>query len=277
MNQPAQIPIQFVVLDLDGTLIGINDKKAPEPVARAIRLAMESGVRVTLATGRAYPFTRSLATSLNISAPLICYQGAVVQAMDGRVLREITFSPEVVRPALALAQERNWQVFLEAAGVLYLETGRHYDDELFTIHTLPSRRTPDLLATLPHPHQFSVFAPDGIGDEEVEVLQTAFGSAAEVLKTHHHFVNAIPAGVSKGAALAWLAQSMGIPQAAVMAVGDSDNDTSMVEWAGLGVAMGNARPAVLAAADWVAPTMQEFGAAAAIHRFVLNGVKEPTS
>ena len=277
MNQSTQMPIQLVVLDMDGTLIGINDKEAPEPVAQAIQLALERGVQVTLATGRAYPFTRSLAASLNLSAPLICYQGAVTQAMDGEVLREVTFSPEVVRPALALARERNWQVFLEADGVLYLETGRHYSDELFVIHTLPTQRTPDLLATLPHPHQFSVFAPDGVADEQVAVLQAAFGPAAEVLKTHHHFVNAIPTGVSKGAAVAWLAQSMNIPQAAVMAVGDSDNDTSMVEWAGIGVAMGNARPSVLATADWIAPSMAEFGAAAAIHRFVLNGAREPAS
>jgi hydroxymethylpyrimidine pyrophosphatase-like HAD family hydrolase len=55
-----------------------------------------------------------------------------------------------------------------------------------------------------------------------------------------------------------------------MAVGDQDNDASMIAWAGLGVAMGNGSPAVKAIADWVAPPLAEDGAAVAIERFILS-------
>jgi hypothetical protein len=78
--------------------------------------------------------------------------------------------------------------------------------------------------------------------------------------------------VSKGDALRRLAAHLDIPQAQVMAVGDQDNDTAMIAWAGLGVAMGNGSPAVKAIADWVAPSVAEDGAAVAIERFVLGAL-----
>ena len=79
-----------------------------------------------------------------------------------------------------------------------------------------------------------------------------------------------PLGVSKGDALRRLADHLGIAQGEVMAVGDQDNDATMIAWAGLGVAMGNGSPAVKAIADWVAPPLAEDGAAVAIERFVLS-------
>jgi len=70
--------------------------------------------------------------------------------------------------------------------------------------------------------------------------------------------------------LAFLADRFGIPQAETMAVGDSGNDISMIQWAGLGVAMGNATPDVQATADWIAPRVQEDGLVEVIERFVLR-------
>jgi len=83
----------------------------------------------------------------------------------------------------------------------------------------------------------------------------------------------VPQGVDKGKGLAWLADHLGIPQASVMAVGDQENDLAMVRWAGIGVAMGNAIPALQRAADWVAPPLDEEGAAAALERFILREAK----
>jgi hydroxymethylpyrimidine pyrophosphatase-like HAD family hydrolase len=58
-----------------------------------------------------------------------------------------------------------------------------------------------------------------------------------------------------------------------MAVGDQDNDVSMIAWAGLGVAMGDASPAAKAAADVIAPPLEEDGVAWAIERYVLDGAQ----
>jgi len=68
---------------------------------------------------------------------------------------------------------------------------------------------------------------------------------------------------------------MGEDESEVLAIGDSDADVPMIEWAGMGVAMGNGSPAAKAAADWVAPTLEEDGAAAAIERFCLESQSAP--
>ena len=90
-----------------------------------------------------------------------------------------------------------------------------------------------------------------------------------VVPSHPILVEGIPAGLSKATGLAWLAEYLGIGREAVLAVGDNDNDAAMLAWAGVGVAMGNSSPAALAAADWVAPSVAEDGAAAALEKFAL--------
>jgi hydroxymethylpyrimidine pyrophosphatase-like HAD family hydrolase len=92
----------------------------------------------------------------------------------------------------------------------------------------------------------------------------------QVMRSHAWFVEGLAADVSKADGVARLAQQMGILQEQVMTIGDSGNDTSMVEWAGLGVAMGNASPDVKRVAKIVAPTQSEGGAAWAIERFALG-------
>jgi Cof subfamily protein (haloacid dehalogenase superfamily) len=259
MNSTA---IRLVAFDLENVI--------HPPVRHAIQLALKKGVIITLATGRPFSFTQPVAAELGLGAPLICYQGGVIQQMDGQVLRNISFSAQALEAPVALARQRGWQCYVEVDGFLYLDGGMDYDQALFDIHAGPSCPVPDLTAIEPPPNQFSVYLPTGVNAEHVGELMAAFGSAATVMRTHANFINAIPAGVSKGAALAWLAERLGIAQPAVMAVGDSDNDASMVRWAGVGVAMGNARPSVLEAADWVAPSLEEHGAAAALERFALS-------
>ena len=78
----------------------------------------------------------------------------------------------------------------------------------------------------------------------------------------------LPPGMNKSKGLEWLAGQYGIDQADVMAVGDNDNDVEMLEWAGVGVAMGNGSPAALAAADWIAPPVGEDGAAVALEKYL---------
>ena len=105
---------------------------------------------------------------------------------------------------------------------------------------------------------------DGV---ETELWQ-AFRGRLEVTRSHALIIEGNPPGVSKGDALRRLAAHLHIPQAEVMAIGDQDNDASMIAWAGVGVAMDNGSPAVKAVADWIAPPLAEDGAAVAIERFI---------
>ncbi len=90
------------------------------------------------------------------------------------------------------------------------------------------------------------------------------------MRSWDRLIEATGPSISKGEALARLAAHVGVSQSGTMAVGDQDNDVSMIAWAGLGVAMGNASPAAKAAADVIAPVLEADGAAWAIERYVLG-------
>ena len=262
--------IRLVAFDLDGTLIRADDHQVDPVVKRAIRRALDRDVQVTIATGRPFDFARGVAAELGLVAPLICHQGTVIQGMDGRLLRNRTLGPEALAPGLALARASGWQMYLEGRGRLVLEEGRRYSDRLLAIQALPIEWVADL-GQVTWANQFGVYCPEGVEAAHVDDLRVACGPAVTVTRTHPDFVNVVPGGVDKGDALSWLAEQLGIPAEAVLAVGDSENDISMLAWAGMGVAMGGARQGVVEAADWVAPGLEEHGAAAALERFVLGG------
>ena len=95
------------------------------------------------------------------------------------------------------------------------------------------------------------------------------GDRLVTTRSHQLFGELTALGVSKGRALAELAQQLGIPQAAVVAIGDQENDLEMVAWAGLGLAMGNAIPALKAIANQTIPSIDDAGVAWAIQHLLL--------
>jgi Cof subfamily protein (haloacid dehalogenase superfamily) len=101
-------------------------------------------------------------------------------------------------------------------------------------------------------------------------LVARFGNRLQVVRSFDRYVEITNREASKGKAVEWLAQRWGIARDEVIALGDQDNDRSMIEWAGLGVAMGNAVEGVKAMADYIAPTASDDGVAEVIEKFVLE-------
>jgi Cof subfamily protein (haloacid dehalogenase superfamily) len=265
--------IQLVALDLDGTLIDDVKGKSSARVHQAISAAQACGAVVTLATGRMFDFALPYARDLNITAPLICYQGGLIRSPDSDVpLYRATMDPALVREVLEWRDRHDWHLILYADDRVFLDDRRHPQN--FYYEMLGDRLVwlEDVSSALEKhkPIKFLVFVePHETNHVEAELRQL-FGTRMEVTRSHAQIVEGSGAGVSKGDALRRLAAHLGVPQAHVMAVGDQDNDASMIAWAGVGVAMGNGSPATKAVADWVAPPVTEDGAAVAIERFVLN-------
>jgi len=265
--------IRLAAFDLDGTLMGTDQKIRPR-VAQAVAQTQAQGVIVTLATGRMFAATERFARELNITAPLICYQGGWIQALDGPVLRRNSLSTALARAAIELGETQGWHILLYAEGKLFLKEFLHpvafYDALLGSGVTvgepweaiLATRDGVDKVLYVAAPEQIPVIAP---------VLQEHFTGVAEIVRSHAMFIEVLPLGVDKGSALAWLAQHFGVPREEVLAAGDQENDRTMIEWAGIGVAMGNAAPSVQKVADWIAPPVTEDGAAVLLERFVFDG------
>ena len=274
LPRPAA-PIRLVGLDLDQTLIGPDLSLSPR-VRAAVAAALARGVTVTIATGRGPSPTDQFAQALNLQAPLICFQGGLVyDYLARRVLHEERLDPAVIPVVVELAETHGWNLQFETPSMIYLPRVSNHPPELLALmRVAPWQRVDNLVTDMPEtPHKFILSVHDPAErDELVLELRERLGAAGvrlSVVASHPILVEGLPPGLTKAGGLAWLAGHLGVPREQVLAVGDNDNDAPMLEWAGLGVAMGGASAAALAAADWVAPPVEADGAAVALEQFVL--------
>jgi Cof subfamily protein (haloacid dehalogenase superfamily) len=263
--------IRLVALDLDGTLMGADLTISPR-VRTAIARTVESGVMVTLATGRMYSATAPFAQSLQLTAPLICYQGGWIQGLDTGILHRITLPDTLAHQAIAMGRAKGWHTILYADGQLFVDALRHsltYYEKFLGPDPIEGAELATVLDTRRPDKVLFIAEPESIPGMAEELVRH-FGTSADVVQSHVNFIEVVPSDVNKGQALAWLAAREGVPPEDVLAVGDQQNDQAMLAWAGTGVAMGNAVNAVKEIADWIAPSLDNDGAAVALEHFVLT-------
>jgi Cof subfamily protein (haloacid dehalogenase superfamily) len=267
-------PYRLLACDLDGTLMG-DDTNIGVSVRQAITTAQDLGVLVTLATGRGFPETLPFAHLLNITVPIICFQGGLIKhPLTYDAVFRATMDRGLVLDVIQLAHTRDWHLLLYIDDGVFLEEmrrHRRFYDVLLgkNIHCVD-----DLTRVAAHhdsqPAKFLVVGSDGAESDNIqEVLRAHFGHQMQVVRSHTLFVEGNPIGVDKGDALRRLSAHLNVPQTHVMAIGDQGNDVPMLAWAGFGVAMGNGSDAAKAVSDWTAPPLSAAGAAVAIERFLL--------
>lgn len=263
---------KLLALDLDGTLMG-EARVISQRARRAVQRAMDQGCLVTIATGRGFEPAARFAQDLGVNAPLICYQGALIRDhRDGTIVHMAAIPLHVARDVVAFSQVRQLNV------QVYMEDGRAYSDRvtravagIADVSGVPVTGVGDLAGWLDRPPlKFLFVEREEAIPELVHDLQAQFDGRLQVTQSWQWLVEVTGPEASKGEALGRLAAYLGVPQSATMAIGDQDNDVSMIAWAGLGVAMGNASPAARAAADVIAPPLAAEGAAWAIERYVLG-------
>ena len=273
----------LVVLDLDGTILDPFRAAAIDAeVVATIAAVQAAGVPVTIGTGRILDYVRRVAHPLGITAPVLTAQGAVIgDPVTGHVLAQSNLPP-------AAAQEiATWIDARQPVGVFYfgnadghvrIVQNRAGTDPAFYDHAIGAARTiaggsfSELLAApdIGAPLKFMVVNDRALEADVVEELQRLLAGVASVTRTHPLLVEGTAPGIDKGAGIRKLCALMGIAPARVLAIGDSDNDIPMLEAVGFAVAMGNATPGVRAVADWIAPSIDEKGAAAALRKWILN-------
>jgi Cof subfamily protein (haloacid dehalogenase superfamily) len=261
---------RLVALDLDGTLLRDDLTMSPR-VQCALTSARDQGVWITLASGRGYPALKPWVQRLNITAPVIGYQGArITDPLTDQTLCEYPFPPELVAEVAGYARECDLSLTLYANDEIYVERKRHSDAFYNKWFGLPIHVVDDIAADSPaNPVKFLITATE----EELDILhpevEARFGGCLQIVRSHALFLEGMALGVTKGTALSWVAQHLRIPQAETMAIGDAGNDVEMLAWAGMGVAMGNASAEARAAANYVAPSVDEDGVAVALDLFIL--------
>ena len=270
---------RLIAADVDGTLVD-DRRQIPPAVRGALADALAVGCRLTLATGRMYPSVLPYAEAVGTNAPLILYNGA---ALVERGTRRVTFRRCLpladAHLALALLKEFPLHVNLYAGQGLYIERVTPAAMESMVKDGVTAEPVGDLVAFLKaDPVKLLC-----IGEPVVlEAFRVAFlvertrrglaGPLPHLVRSEGTYLEILPPGVNKGAALAELARQLGIPLDQVVAFGDNLNDIEMLEVAGLGVAVGNAHPDLKARADLVAGTNNEGGMAAVIREVIVGGL-----
>jgi len=266
---------KLLALDLDGTLIG-NDLLVSDRVKGAVARAEAAGVRVALATGRMYRASLPYAHELAIITPLICYQGALVRGVDNDdVIFHQPVPLESAREAIAEANRLGFVILGYVDDWCYASQDSP-EAQFYARHSrVQPRFVGDLLAWLTTaPTKLVIVSTAEQTDVNVAHFRERFGDRLNVTKSYPLFTEIIHPEVSKGRALARLAELVGATRDEVAAVGDNLNDLDMLVYAGLGIAMGNAAPDVKAQADWVCPPEADDGVAVAIEERILAGIPD---
>ena len=263
---------EFVAIDIDDTLLNKN-LEIPEQNKTAIKKAVESGVMVTLATGRMFCSAVSYAKELGLDLPLIAYHGALIKnTKDDEVLYHNPVPEETAREIAGFCQENDLQLNVYIDDMLYVAKENELTDYYIKIANVPCRAVGDLVKFIKKPPtKLTVVAHDGdTADSVTEELKARFEGKVIITQSKKRFVEIINTEVDKGKAIEILTRKFGKELDKTMAIGDSLNDIPMLLKAGLGVCVKNARPQAKEACNVEVASNDDAGVGEAIYRYVLG-------
>lgn len=263
-TDPAPAPAwRALVLDLDGTLIGPSGRPHPR-TAEVLGRLIASDAHVMIATGRSEGGTKGVLADLGLETPAIVFNGAGLYCpVRGKLLEERTLSDRTIARTLDWCLEQDMPAVVMRAGAKFARHPKS-DTEARALRGLEDLTLVDE-ADLPRERLIRITAfSDAYEDSAALEAALVARLGQPIYATHfpldalyehrgspYQVVDVQPPCRGKGEALRWLAEERGIPSAAVVAVGDATNDLPMFEAAGLAVAMRDAMPEALAAADRV--------------------------
>jgi Cof subfamily protein (haloacid dehalogenase superfamily) len=266
----------LIACDVDGTLIADDEKISPR-TRNAVRAAVDAGARFVLATGRPPRWVQRVVDELGFAPMAVCANGAVIYdpAAD-RVVSARTLSVEALNELAEIAGRA-----IPGAGLAVERIGRSAHDAA----------TPQFVSSPGYEHAWlnpdntEVSLEDLLSAPAVKLLVRKPGArsgdmAAELAKhvglegditysTNNGLVEIVPLGINKATGIAELARPLGITDEDMVAFGDMPNDVPMLLRAGHGVAMGNAHPDAIAAANEVTTPNTDDGVARVLERWWL--------
>jgi Cof subfamily protein (haloacid dehalogenase superfamily) len=268
--------IRLLVLDLDGTIVN-ESNRITDSVVQAVDAVKRRGVAVAIATGRRYQSSLPAYDLIGSTLPLICYEGGLIRDRNSGVTnRHCPLEPHVISQILdhteALSLDGRLSVHfyieddlcvsnLNEASSKFLEGSTVVPIVVNNLRPLLNRATTKVMVLsqdIEIINQLSTQLKNSDTRSRIREYKSI-----TLLEAFH------PAG-NKRSAVKYLAEEiMALQPENVMAIGDDLSDIEMLEYAGIGVAMGNAPSVVKSCADWVTTTIEEDGVARAVERWIL--------
>ena len=266
---------KLIALDMDGTLLN-EEKRVTERTKKAIQAARDKGVTVVIATGRPIDGVTRYLEELDMFTDkdyVLSYNGGLVLNTKSReVICKIGLLGEDVHYLYNLSKELgvNIHAFSEKNGLVTPKNSKYTEVEA-EINNIKINEID--FNTIESDESFIKI----MMIDEPEILQNAVDNLPKevyekytVVRSTPYFLEFLNKEVNKGKGVELLAKHLGIKREEIITMGDAGNDLHMIEYAGMGIAMGNAFEEVKAAANYITDTNEEDGVAKAIEKFVLS-------
>lgn len=265
---------QMLVLDLDGTLTN-SRKELTEPTRKALIEIQEDGKKVVLASGRPINGIVPLAEKLELSrfgGYMLSFNGArITQCSTNQIIYNRTLPGGVIEPIFNIVK-----AFPELDIITYdddhifsgLQVNEYTEKESF-INKMEIVPVPDFVSRLTFPvNKLLIPGKPSVLEEVMPILQRKFHSLLNIYRSEPFFLEIMPQNIDKAYSLQKLLSSIGLTADSMICCGDGFNDISMIEYAGLGVAMENAQPIVKETADFITKSNDEDGVLYVINTFL---------
>ncbi|WP_188205299.1 sugar-phosphatase [Desemzia incerta] len=269
------MPIKLIAIDIDGTLL-TPEKIISERVKETLLKAKEAGIKIVLSTGRPLPGATDYLTALELTNKgdyAITYNGALVQdTHSGEVLANHTLDINDFHRIEEMSRKVGVHYHTTTQDAMYTS---NKDISAYTVREamlvnmpLKFRTVEEMDESIAISKMMMIDEP-AVLDEGIKQLPKEFLDRYTVLRSEPFYLEILNPSASKGQALKSLIDILGLTPDEVMAIGDNENDLDMIQFAGMGVAMGNAVPIVKENATYITDTNANDGVATVIEKFAL--------
>ena len=265
---------KVLVLDIDGTLTN-SQKVITGNTKTAIIEAMKRGHKVMLASGRPTPGMKRYAKELELAdhdGYLLSFNGGkIIHCKTGEIIFQKILPPETVKSLYDFAIEKQCGLITYIGDDIILATDLdEYIEHENKINEMKYKSVENFVEYVSDfdLNKMLMTAPPEKAAVLVEELQEKFKDILSIYRSEPFFIEVMPKNVDKAASLDIMIKSLGLTKDDAICCGDGFNDKSMIEYAGLGVAMENAQPAVKEVADYITKSNDEDGIVHVIDKFV---------
>jgi Cof subfamily protein (haloacid dehalogenase superfamily) len=229
---------KLIALDVDGTLLN-DEYKLTDKTKYAVKCANEAGAQIVLCTGRGPQNTIPLLAELGLEGIVITHNGAAtVQSKDNSILHYVAFQPNEITPFIEFCREHQTHLALCSPLEIYVEELNEVSKAMYDKFQIEPIITKDATKLDIAMVKLSAYSEQTAMDR-IEVEWREMNSPLSIIRSGHRFIDIMHAEASKGHALRRFAEDAGIAREEIMAIGNYYNDSEMIIYAGLGIAMDN--------------------------------------
>lgn len=272
---------KMIAIDMDGTLL--TDKKEVTEVSKeAIRKASKKGIKIVVCTGRIFTSAKVYAKEIGTEAPIIASNGAYIREKDAeKIIYEKPIAKDKLKVLVDMAKSEGFFPHLFTTNTIYTEK-LIFSSKSYTKWNEGLPETDKVIIEIVDDLNQCIDESDldflkmVVMCDDIDKLlklkqRISDNMDVSVMSSVENNFEVMEAGISKGNGVKALAEYYGIDRSEVVCIGDNENDISMIEYAGLGVAMGNATEDLKSAADIITETNDNDGVARFIEEYILKG------